>query len=129
MSVVNPVAELRALLAQFGKSGLKDLYLRNGEWGVFLAQPGGGTNPMRQRAITPVQTLAVTAPHLGLFEPACTPGDDLAIGALLGMIDVLGRKTEVVTGAAGRVAAVHFGTGDLVQFGETLVEIATGIQG
>jgi acetyl-CoA carboxylase biotin carboxyl carrier protein len=120
----NPITELRALLLQFEKSGLKDMYVRSQNWTVFMAQPGGAENPMRLTADTQRVVEIVTAPHLGLFEPTCSPGEEVAAGQVIAMIDVLGRKTEVTSGSAGRVAAIHFAADDLVEFGESMVEIA-----
>lgn len=126
MSVGDPVTEIRALLMQFERSGLKDMFVRTGDWTVFMAQPGGAANPMQagQLAADPVDVLAVSAPHLGLFEPVCAAGDAVSAGQVIAKIDVLGRKTEVTSAKAGRVAAVHFAANDLVEFGEVLAEIA-----
>jgi biotin carboxyl carrier protein len=129
---IEPISEIRALLLQFEKSGLKDFYLRTGDWRVFMARPGGGANPIAQARILPAaameatapQSIPVTAPHLGLFEPACSAGDRLAEGALVARIDVLGRKTDVRAGRAGTVSSVGFAANDLVEYGETLVVIA-----
>lgn len=126
MSVGDPVTELRALLMQFEKCGLKDMYVRTKDWVVFMAQPDGAANPMQagQLAAETVDLRAVSAPHLGLFEPVCAAGDAVSAGQVIAVIDVLGRKTEVTSAEAGRVAAVHFAANDLVEFGEVLAEIA-----
>ena len=130
----DPITEIRALLMQFEKSGLKDMYIRSSDWAVFMAQPDGAANPLQQAAVAePVPVAAassslaaVSAPHLGLFEPACAPGDAVSAGQLIAVIDVLGRKTQVNSASAGRVATVHFAANDLVEFGEVLAEIAAG---
>jgi acetyl-CoA carboxylase biotin carboxyl carrier protein len=126
MTMTDPVTEVRALLMQFEKSGLKDLHVRSKDWTVFMARPGGAANPLQlaRGLAAPLDLTAVRAPHLGLFEPACGAGDQVAAGQVIAMIDVLGRKTEVTSTGAGRVAAVHFAANDLVEFGEALVEIA-----
>lgn len=125
--MIEPISEIRALLLQFEKSRLKDFYLRTGEWRVFMARPGGGANPMvaaPEAVVLEAPGLDVTAPHLGLFEPACAAGDAVDHGALIGRIDVLGRKTDVLADRAGRIAAVNFAANDLVEYGETLAVIA-----
>lgn len=129
--MIEPIAEIRALLLQFEKSRLKDFYLRTGEWQVFMARPDGGANPMVEAPAAPPQVtvaempgVGVKAPHLGLFEPACAPGDVIEGGALIGRLDVLGRKTDVVADRAGRITAVNFAANDLVEYGETLATIA-----
>lgn len=130
--MIEPIPEIRALLLQFEKSGLRDFYLRTGDWRVFMARPGGAANPMAQAPVQPAmpaaevaaQAVPVTAPHLGLFEPVCAAGDDMAEGALIARIDVLGRKTDVLAGRAGKVASLNFAANDLVEYGETLAVIA-----
>jgi biotin carboxyl carrier protein len=128
--MTDPVTELRAMLMQFEKSGLKDLHVRSNDWTVFMAQPGGAENPLQATqemaapVAAPANLAAISAPHLGLFEPLCAAGAQVSAGQVIAMIDVLGRKTEVTSAGAGRIAAIHFAANDLVEFGETLAEIA-----
>ncbi len=130
------INEIRALLMQFEQSGLKDIHIRSADWTVFMARPGGAANPMQLAepepvaapapvAAVPAGKAAVGAPHLGLFEPVCSPGEVVAAGQVVAMLDVLGRKTEVASAAPGRVAAICFAANDLVEYGQTLVEIET----
>jgi acetyl-CoA carboxylase biotin carboxyl carrier protein len=125
--MTDPVTEIRALLMQFEKGGLKDMYIRSKDWAVFMAQPGGEANPLQQSVgMQQVATanVSVSAPHLGLFAPVCAPGDMVSAGQVIAMIDVLGRKTEVASACAGQVTSVKFAANDLVEFGEVLAEIA-----
>jgi biotin carboxyl carrier protein len=126
MTMTDPVTEIRALLRQFEKSGLKDMYVRSQDWTVFMALPGGAANPMQTSPALagPVNLALICAPHLGLFEPVCAPGDEVSAGQVIALIDVLGRKTEVTSAGAGRVVAINFAGYDLVEFGEVLAEIA-----
>ena len=122
------IGELRALLLQFERSGLKDIYLRAGDWTVFMARPDGAANPMAaapagEAAVAPQHLVAVPAPHPGLFEPACAAGQQVEKGALVGMLDVLGRKTEVFSQAAGRVASICAAERALVEYGDSLLEL------
>lgn len=121
------IGELRALLLQFERSGLKDMFLRAGDWTVFMARPDGAANPMAMAPAgddaAPQHLVAVTAPHLGLFEPACAAGQQVEKGALVGMLDVLGRKTEVFSQAAGRVASICAAERALVEYGDSLLEL------
>ena len=123
--MTDPVTEMRALLRQFEKSGLKDMYVRSKGWTVFMAQPDGAANPMQmEQAVGGSASLAaITAPHLGLFEPVCVAGDAVSAGQVIAVLDVLGRRTEVTSAGAGRVVAVNFAANDLVEFGEVLAEI------
>ena len=130
--MASAIQEVRALLMQFERSALQDLYWSGREWSVFMARDGGAANPMltvaEPVAIAPAQApaaaLAVTAPHLGLFAPCCAVGEGVEQGALIGLIDVLGRKTEVLSTKAGRVSAICAAANGLVEFGDALVEIA-----
>ncbi len=126
------ITEIRAMLMHFQKSGLKDMYIRSKDWAVFLAQNDGAANPLQMAEIpaiavaAPASLTAISAPHLGLFEPLSAPGDEVAAGQVVALIDVLGRKTEVLSTSAGRLASLHFAANDLVEYGETLAEIAVG---
>ena len=126
--MADSIAEIRSLLMQFEKSGLKDIYVRSKDWTIFMAKPGAAANPLlpAPAAADPASLASVSAPHLGLFEPVCAVGDAVSAGQVIARIDVLGRKTEVTCGAAGRLAAFHFAANDLVEFGEVLAEIAAG---
>ena len=128
------IREMRAMILQFEHSPLKDLYFRRGDWAVFLARPGGGANPMLAAdddAAAPIVAavaaprVLLSAPHLGLFEPACAAGDTVAAGALLGTIDVLGRRTDVLAQVSGRIAEVLVAANDLVEYGAALIEMET----
>jgi biotin carboxyl carrier protein len=128
--VTAPITEIRALLRQFERSPLKDLYYRSSEWTVFLARQDGGANPLHAARDVTVDapgpdatTVAVSAPHLGMFEPRCAIGDVVEAGGLLAVIDVLGRQTEVRAGQGGVVGAVVAASGGLIEFGEVLVEL------
>lgn len=122
------IQNIRALLWQFRKAGLKDFYYRKDGVQLFLARRDGAANPMV--AATPAgpdiepPVLALTAPHLGLFEPVCAVGDRVEPGAVVARIDVLGRKTDIVANGGGRVATLGFGANDLVEFGDCLLELA-----
>lgn len=121
------IQDIRALLWQFRKAGLKDFYWRKDGLRLFLARPDGGANPMlaaRPEAVeVPQSGFGISAPHLGLFEACCTVGEAVAPGAVVARIDVLGRKTDVVASDGGRVVSVGFAANDLVEFGECLIEM------
>ncbi|MEO0032530.1 MAG: hypothetical protein RIS94_2288 [Pseudomonadota bacterium] len=124
------IQDIRALLWQFRKAGLKDFYWRKDGLRLFLARPDGGANPMLVADVpaAPVTVAApaagISAPHLGLFEPACAVGETVEPGAIVARIDVLGRKTDVVSRDGGRVVSLGFAANDLVEFGDCLLELA-----
>lgn len=124
------IQEIRALLLQFERSRLKDMYVKAGDWAVFMARLDGADNPML--AIAPLvedhsaeRLTGVKAPHLGLFEPAKGLGAVVAPGDVLGVIDVLGRKTEVVSEAAGTI--VELSPAGLVEYADSLVELEAAV--
>jgi predicted deacylase len=119
--------EIRALTLMFDQSSWRDLYVRTHDWTVFMAKTDGAANPMQGAVLVPGQDAniaTITAPHLGIFEPMCKANDVIADGALIGQIDVLGRKTDVRATGAGRISAIKFAAHDLVQYGESLFEVA-----
>lgn len=121
------IQDIRALLWQFQKAGLKDFYWRKDGLRLFLARRDGGANPMLAAvpaAVGEGTAVSVTAPHLGLFELVSKVGDTVEAGAVVARIDVLGRKTDVLAKDAGRVVALGFATEDLVEFGDCLLELA-----
>lgn len=124
------VTDIRALLWQFQKAGLRDLHLRSPALEVFLARQDGKANPMFAARPAPAPAAeetpaaAVSAPHLGVFEPLCAVGERIAAGSLVAQIDVLGRKTDVHCREGGRVLSVGFAANDLVEYGEQLFTFA-----
>lgn len=124
------VTDIRALLWQFQKAGLRDLHLRSPALQVFLARHDGTTNPMfapppaAAPAAAEAPAAVICAPHLGVFEPLCAVGERIAPGSLVARIDVLGRKTDVHCREGGRVISVGFAANDLVEFGEQLFTFA-----
>ncbi|VWX47309.1 acetyl-CoA carboxylase biotin carboxyl carrier protein subunit [Novosphingobium sp. 9U] len=124
-----PIHEIRAMLLQFERSSLKDLFFRSADWTMFLARKEGGPNPLLAGPPEPKQVrdvpqvARVKAPHLGLFEPHCEAGAQVAAGDLIALVDVLGRKTEVLSPASGKVRAVLVDASALIEFGNDLIEI------
>ena len=124
--MASAIHEVRALLVQFERLPLRDLYWRGPEWSVFMARANGSANPMLavgEPEAAAVPSIALTAPHLGLFQPGCVVGEAVPAGALIGVIDVLGRKTEVVSTTAGCIVSICAASSGLVEFGDRLVEI------
>ncbi len=120
------VTDIRALLRQFQQSALRDFHLRSDALQVFMARSDGSANPMlavRQPEIE-ARTTAITAPHLGLFEPLCAAGDVIAPGGIVARIDVLGRKTDVIAPEGGRIVAIGSAANALVEYGEQLLTVA-----
>ena len=122
------VEEVRALLATFVQSPWRDVHFRSGGWSLFMAKADGGPNPMLARAGQAVAAAVaalrdVTAPHLGVFSARVAPGAEVQVGTVIGRVDKLGEATDVVSDAAGRIAAVLPNDGDMVEYGAPLVRL------
>jgi acetyl/propionyl-CoA carboxylase alpha subunit len=76
---------------------------------------GGGreSGPSRLTAPIPGKVVAVKA----------APGDEVAAGQSLVVLEAMKMENELAAGKAGRVTAVHVVDGDTVESGELLVEI------
>lgn len=125
------VDEIRATLRDFRQSPWLDLAVRSADWQIFMAKPGGKSNPLLEatqaegviEAGTDAVTTSVSAPHLGLFAHSVEAGAQVAAGDSLGVLNALDRATSVVAESAGVVHAVFFEDGDLVEYGEVLVTL------
>jgi acetyl-CoA carboxylase biotin carboxyl carrier protein len=77
--------------------------------------------------------LVITADSLGVFwrspQPGAPPfvevGDDVTAESPVGIVEVMKMMTRVLPGQAGTVVAIHVDNGELVEFGQALVTIAT----
>lgn len=88
--------------------------------------PGEPTTPSADDAYAKVM-----APMLGTFfvsaspnaPPYVQPGDRVAVGDTVGLIEVMKLFTPVTAGVAGKVVRVLAGNGSLVEHGQTLLLI------
>ncbi len=125
------IDEIRAILRDFCQSPWRDLFVRTGDWQLFLVRPGGGLNPIQahvrddhtgaQLAMA-VNDSVVTAPHLGLFIPDCQADVKVKEGAIIGSIRALDRDTPVFAAVEGAVDWLA-GDNEFVEFGAALAEI------
>ena len=127
-------------------STLGELEVRHGDWRVRVrrAAQGGqvaasvvttapshahadpGTPPA---ASAPTRSADIaTSPAVGYFapRPELAVGARVASGDVLGWIDVLGVRQEVVAPVAGLVGKLLVGPGDPVEYGEELVQLVAG---
>jgi acetyl-CoA carboxylase biotin carboxyl carrier protein len=102
--------------------------------------PAQASAPAPAPALAPVPAPAppendlveVTAPIVGIFyrspEPGAAPfaeiGDEVSAGATLGLIEVMKMFNSVTAPVAGRVVGIAAATGDFVEFGQPLLQIA-----
>lgn len=118
------IEEARAILALFARSNRRDLHVRTGGYEMFFALPGGAANPMLRAAPATETCEPVQAPHLGLFFAALAAGALVEPDTVIGQIEVLGEREDVVAGLAGRLEAMLVADGVLVEYAQPLARIA-----
>jgi acetyl-CoA carboxylase biotin carboxyl carrier protein len=98
--------------------------------GAASTAPAGGDTPALESEAEGV--LTVTATVVGCFyrrpSPDAPPfveiGDTIEKGAQIGLIETMKLYTPVTSEHAGRVVAVHAQDGDMVEFGQKLLDLA-----
>jgi biotin carboxyl carrier protein len=66
----------------------------------------------------------VTAPSIGIFHRAASPGEVVGPDDTVGMIDVFDVVRPVPAGVAGTIAAVLVDDGAMVEYGDALVVVS-----
>lgn len=86
------------------------------------AQADGRPQPLRPTDRGPV---AVTAPAVGYYVPreGLSIGTSVRAGDLLGHVDVLGVRQDVVAPEDGLIAALDAETGEAVEYGQPLARL------
>ena len=120
------LAEAVGLVAAFERSDWLDLDLRCGTLCVRLSRRAGGS-PSDVQA-DDLKLTTVRAPHLGTVRSVAPLGQDLALGDVCVVLDLLGEAVEVCVPAAGHVAQVQVNAGDLVDYDQPLLTLADGIR-
>lgn len=136
---------LPALIARFGAGKLGELEVRHGDWRVRLRRadgPTGGTNSGGKARESRESRSAdaarrsdgesgqagralVTSPAVGYFQP----GDGLDVGRrvrggdVLGHVDVLGIRHDVVATVDGVLGRIVVEAGEAVEYGQELVRV------
>lgn len=122
------LGEFRSLLALFRQSDLRDLSVSTRDWSVFLAKPGGSPYPDAPAAPPPALAAApaetVTAEHLGVVAELLPSGSRVAAGDTVAELSVLDERRAVLAKGSGTVGAHLVTTGQLVEYGQALLEIA-----
>jgi acetyl-CoA carboxylase biotin carboxyl carrier protein len=117
------VHEARALLEQLRQSGWHDLHLRTTNFSLFIARPGGASNPMRERPVL-APAHEVPAPHIGTVAWIAQLGSALQAGAVVTRIELLGELIDIAAPTAGVVTSIAAPIGTLVEYGSPLVSLA-----
>jgi biotin carboxyl carrier protein len=125
------IQEVSALLEQFCHSAWRDMHVRTARYTLFIAKPGGSANPMWRAPalVAPASVVlandarSIVAPHIGTVAWTETVGGEVAAGAIVARIEVLGTLFDITSEFAGRVHAVEVPIGALVEFGATIASI------
>ncbi|WP_427030101.1 sodium-extruding oxaloacetate decarboxylase subunit alpha [Halomonas sp. H2] len=83
-----------------------------------------GLSASRDEASAPSSSKTVTAPLAGnIFKVNVKPGDSVAEGDIVIILEAMKMETEVRAASAGTVTAVKVKEGDSVAVGDTLIEL------
>lgn len=155
--MADPIVDeaLETLIAEFGRSGVRELHLRRDGFEVFLsndsaaptiarrsmpaapattaATPPSAAAPADVLGELPENAVVVRAPNLGTFYRAPKPGaavyvevgSTVAAGAELCLIEVMKLFTAVQSDTAGRVVAVLAEDGSMVEADQPLFAIVS----
>lgn len=149
LSAIGRVADevLPSIVARLAVSGLGEIEVRHGDWRIRVrraataadAQPTATgvaadppvaaepTNPAVAGSSSRPSTMA-TSPAVGYAvpRPELAVGARVAQGDVLGWIDVLGVRQEVVAPVDGLVGRWMVGPGDPVEYGQGLAQLVPG---
>ncbi len=132
---------LPALIARFGAGSLGELEVRHGEWRVRLRRADGVSSPVKIREprdgrsaekerrsegeTAHADRSMVTSPAVGYFQPGegLEVGHNVRGGDVLGHVDVLGIRHDVVAAADGVLARIVVETGEAVEYGQDLMRV------
>jgi acetyl-CoA carboxylase biotin carboxyl carrier protein len=120
------VQDARLLLEQFRNSGWRDMHVRTTHFALFIAKPGGGPNPLRSTpasAAIPSESKSIVAPHIGTVAWVEAVGAEVAPGATVARVEVLGTLIDIASEVSGRVHRVAAPIGTLVEFGATIATL------
>jgi acetyl-CoA carboxylase biotin carboxyl carrier protein len=133
-----------ALIERLAKSELGELEVREAGWRIMLRRPvDGAAAPLRPVGPGTAHTAApgghapvhappreaprglVTSPAVGYFAPrgGVEPGAQLRSGDLIGHVDVLGVRHEVVSGVDGALKGFEVESGQAVEFGQPIARV------
>jgi acetyl-CoA carboxylase biotin carboxyl carrier protein len=121
------------LIERLAKSDLAELEVRENGWRVRLRRPvangdaDAAAAQQAQRQPHPVMAAGSTgaAPRDGYFAPRAgvEPGATLRSGDLVGYVDVLGVRQEVVSPIDGAFKAFEVESGQAVEYGQPIARV------
>lgn len=146
-------AKIETLMAEFTRSGVRELHLRHGDFELCLSNDASSSSVWHAAPVTaaprqapppapaapqisaladlPADAVIVSAPNLGTFYRSPKPGassyvelgSKVAIGDELCLIEVMKLFTAVRAQISGRIHAVLAPDGEMVDAGQPLFAI------
>jgi biotin carboxyl carrier protein len=132
---------LPALIARFGAGSLGELEVRQGDWRVRLRRADGVASPVKVREprdgrstdkerrsdgeAARADRSVVTSPAVGYFQPGdgLDVGRSVRAGDMLGHVDVLGIRHDVVATSDGMLGRIVVEAGEAVEYGQELARV------
>ncbi len=133
--------EIRQLMRDFEQMTVRELEIYNGDFHLRLSKnkssqisaPIESENPPTDPAlVAKAETQTITAPLVGVVylrpqpdqPPYVQVGDQVEAGITVCVIEAMKMVTEIKSQHTGRVAAIAVQDGELVEFGQPLMEVA-----
>jgi acetyl-CoA carboxylase biotin carboxyl carrier protein len=137
------VAELvQSLAAVMRQSSITELDLDLGDVSLRLRRPTPDyeagemrlENPLPASAEQDPPEVLITAPMIGTFYAAATPGaqpfvaegDEIYVGQIIGIIEAMKIMNEIAADRAGFVETILVGNGQPVEYGSPLMRLGVG---
>ena len=138
------------LMQRLAKSDLGEIEVRQDGWRVRLrrgngeapagavSQPTAHAQPHKPAAVTHASDAQprrepakgrISSPAVGYFTPrdGVAVGKQLRKGDLIGVVDVLGVRQEVVSPIDGVLKAIDVESGQAVEYGQAIGRVETGV--
>jgi len=135
----NLIGTVRELISMMGKGGITELDLSTGDLSIRLrgqsgaasSAPPAAPSPNGADAARPEEGHMVTAPMIGTFYSAPSPGeapfvhvgDDVEVGQVVGIIEAMKIMNEIVSDRAGVVLEVLVENAQPVEYGSSLIRL------
>ncbi|MDQ1508136.1 MAG: acetyl-CoA carboxylase biotin carboxyl carrier protein [Actinomycetota bacterium] len=117
--------DLRALLEAFEAATWQEMTVVDGPDRLHVSRrPGAVVDRVTGALASPAPSVPVTAPSIGIFHRAASPGEVVGPDDTVGMIDVFDIVRPVSAGVAGTIAAVLVDDGAMVEYGDALVVVS-----
>jgi biotin carboxyl carrier protein len=118
------IDDARALLESLARSDWQDLHIRTAHGEIFIARPGGGSDPILSGQAGGENRLAITAPHVATVAALSPIGSRVEQGEVVGHIAMLDEVIDLTSPRAGIICRHLAEPGQLVGYGTVLLEVA-----